>query len=634
MPILNTVTLGGKPIFDDPGFVGCNYFCSHAGASRYGVGFFVMMRSDFDALIAEIGSSSQSQTFPLIMQSEQGPGLNIQVVVAGAEPQSVVAARVDSFGNHPSDLMRVKVVDQRALMFTPIAKSYNTMSQDGGGFSWDAVHNSANCYPSTLISGFETWTWIEIIDDISPNFGDLNFPANTGPTWIPYNLTWDQIPLARLVDAIMSRLYYVVGWDIVNNKWTCNIPGVLSPGNNTIFNNAKPANIAGGVGKRNLSRAPSKLLVGFRSFNADNITDPYDTTGGYVRTKTYVENVNPQGVGPEQPLACGSAIAIWSGGAFVNDTQLQAIADDLAPRAFRAMTVPPGQYEFAGIWPFSPDGQIRGIMWVSDSEGARTVIRINNDRDFIPIDDLRRVMETWSNQLITGIGLSNVTMDAGDAERQVWGGAGNQSVLQIKSTRAYFNPTTPFYAGAARYNASIGVGGVSVLDPDSNFNPPDANMTFPATPNAIAVDVYEGGSAAAGTGVITAGSIVLGTKVGTDNETPPLPVFYFSSAPSGALFLVLLSPNATPGSQGTASTSATWAYDGFLFDGTGLQLFSNQQPAAARPFGQITQATMGWAYITTSGTIQLAEAIEPPITATCTALTASSYSALPAYLGF
>jgi len=192
----------------------------------------------------------------------------------------------------------------------------------------------------------------------------------------------------------------------------------------------------------------------------------------------------------------------------------------------------------------------------------------------------------------------------------------NQAVIQLNSPRAVWSTGV----GAGRYNGCIGTGPITAVDPNSNFVPPDAAMTFPSSPNCIAVDVYEGGSSASGTCVITANSIVLGTFIGTDNETSPqLPVYYFSSAPSGTLFKVLLTPNSsTPGTQGTATTAATWAYDLFLFDGAGLQLGVNQQPDAPRPNGQVTQATIGWAYMTQTGTIWLAEAIEPPIVATCT----------------
>lgn len=203
------------------------------------------------------------------------------------------------------------------------------------------------------------------------------------------------------------------------------------------------------------------------------------------------------------------------------------------------------------------------------------------------------------------------------------------ATLQIKSARAVWSTAK----AAGRYNATIGVGSVVALDPDSNFRPPDGNMTFPMTPNAIAIDVYEGGAAAAGTCVITALSVVIGTQVGFDNEMPPLPVFVFTSAPSGTAFKVLC--NQVSGSQGDATTKASWQYDIFLGDGTGLQLGAALPSQAQRPIGQLNKATEGWAIINPDGTISLAEAIEPPITAPCTpAAGTSGNPAGPSYMGY
>lgn len=470
MTVINSITLGSKPCFDDPSFIGCNLFASHCGAGRYGTGFVVMARADFDVLNALANSSGDPRsTFPLVMTcpSDQGPGLNIQVVLAGASPISVSVGNAQNLGNHPTDMVKVKVVDQRKLLFTPIDKRYNMMSQAGTGFSWDSDNEIPVCYPSTLQSPDTPWTWAQIVTDIGN--GCPVMPAGA-PTWVPYNLKWPQAPLARLVDDLMSRLYYVVGWDINANQWTCNVPGTMNAANTALFKQATPTNTAGGVSERNLSNAPSKFLVGFTAFNTASSADPY----AIASTKTYLETVNNQSQSPTQPLACGEAIALWDGSAFSNDTDLQAIADDLAPRAYAAMTPPPGEYEFAGIWPFSPDGAIRGVMWISDTEGARTIIRLNNDRDFKPIDDLRRVMEAWSNQLVTGIGVSNVGMDSGSGNRQIWGGvsiaplvakviSNYSSCYGVYNGKLWNPPTADTPAASTLTEADLGTQGVDCL---------------------------------------------------------------------------------------------------------------------------------------------------------------------------
>lgn len=217
---------------------------------------------------------------------------------------------------------------------------------------------------------------------------------------------------------------------------------------------------------------------------------------------------------------------------------------------------------------------------------------------------------------LAGIGVQYPLMmqDNNGPKLSVQRGVG-QAVIQLHAVRASW-PST----GAARYDGCIGTGPITAVDPDSNFQPPDADMTFPATPNCIAVDVYEGGAGASGTCVLNTGSsgaVVLGTFIGTDNKTSPQkPVFYFSSAPSATAFKVLT--NQVGGTQGDATTKASWTYDIFLWDGSGLQLGAALPSLAQRPIGQLNMATEGWAYIDSAGVIQLGEAIEPPITAPCT----------------
>lgn len=207
---------------------------------------------------------------------------------------------------------------------------------------------------------------------------------------------------------------------------------------------------------------------------------------------------------------------------------------------------------------------------------------------------------------------------------------GISTPLLIKSVNANWD----LEQGASRYNVAVGKGSVFGVDPDSNFVPPDELMTFPTDANALAVDVFEGGSAASGTCLMVVGSIVLGTLNGTDNENPALPVYYFSSAPSGTAFKVLLTQ--VGGTQGDATTRATWTYNGFIFDGSGLQLFAGLSPdATTRPIGQINKAGQGWAIISNGGAIVLAEAIEPPITGACTPVAGTGESpAGPSYVGY
>jgi hypothetical protein len=418
----------------------------HAGVSRYSIGWFVLTRKDFNDLIQGISPGNPNQVFPLVFTSNQGPGLTLQVIIAGAEPLSTSTGNAGNVGQQVTDMMRVKVIDQRALLFTPVTKSYNVMSQP---FGWDTANSQPYYYSQTFKTGTTPWTWAQIVADIT---SCPVMPAGA-PTWTPNNLLWDNVPLAQLIDNLMSRVYYVVGWDIATDTLTCNVPGTMNVANTALFNQAMATCVlAGGKGTRNLSRAPAAFKVGIQASNADSPNNPFDLSGGYTRTYTSTVTVNADSPGITQPLAVGEAIAIWSGGMWANSSDLSSIANDIAPRAYTAMTCDEAQWEFAGIWPFSPDGAIRGVKWVSDAGKAKTVIRINNDRDFMPLDDLRRVMETWSNQLLTPLGNSNVGMDSGSGARQTWANLSGAQFATLVDDMSGGNASTPTGYAAYKYN--------------------------------------------------------------------------------------------------------------------------------------------------------------------------------------
>lgn len=167
--------------------------------------------------------------------------------------------------------------------------------------------------------------------------------------------------------------------------------------------------------------------------------------------------------------------------------------------------------------------------------------------------------------------------------------------------------------GAGRYQIGVMLGSVAGLDQTTNFHGTDPGTRYPGSYNAYWTDVYEGGSGSNGTNIITVGSFIRGSFVGM--ATDGTPVFYGSSAPSGALFRVKLVQNG--GSQGTASAAATWTYDVWVFDNS-LQLLSAAPVEAPRfAIGTMTAATMGLAYLSATGAVVLAQAWEVHGTVTC-----------------
>lgn len=181
--------------------------------------------------------------------------------------------------------------------------------------------------------------------------------------------------------------------------------------------------------------------------------------------------------------------------------------------------------------------------------------------------------------------------------------------VKIISTNAYYTGGI----GAGRYAGSIGTGRVAGISKTSNFRPPDTGLTYSGTANCVLTDIYEGGSAAAGTAVIANGSIVHAFFVGYDSENPTVPVLYFSSAPTGTLFIVNLTQDG--GSDGTNTAPNTYTYTGTSLGGA--TLFKTAIQARGIPNGSMVPAPLGTAYIDLTGAIILAEAWETPNTTSC-----------------
>jgi hypothetical protein len=107
--------------------------------------------------------------------------------------------------------------------------------------------------------------------------------------------------------------------------------------------------------------------------------------------------------------------------------------------------------------------------------------------------------------------------------------------------------------------------------------------------------------------------IVQGLVVGADTATGKRIVLVAGGSPTGILFAVTLTQ--TGGSDGTTSTAATWTYTVTSLGGTSLG--TSKSPEWPRPYGKMTAATKGLAYIDTDGAVVLSVAFEKPGSGSC-----------------
>jgi hypothetical protein len=518
---LNTITLsaGGQtfPAYDPPGnpkdFAGINCFRMSTGASRYGVGCFAMLRGDYETLVDQAGTNAQAT---LAMNGSPGPGVSLTVILSMAEPLVTGVGEASS----ENDLMKITVFDRRCQNFGPVKKSYNVMSQ---GFP-QTSGGLPQCYTSTLNGGMSpptpaspAWTWAQLLNDSSA-FPTSQQPDDL-PSWNPYNLIWDNVPLNRVSDDIAARLFYVVAFDHQNctpgKNYGLNLfaPGNGFDENDDVFTSANQYIVGGGDADRNSTRLPGQIVVTFQGYNADDpTTDPF-------KQRSHEKNVTIQGGSTDIriPLHIGEQVAIYSGGAWANQSTLDSIATDMAPRAAAFIAQDFSQYEFPGIWPFKPDGNYREVIWLSEPapRGARTIIKSHNAKDWLPTDALRDPINLVSNQEVVGIGTTTATIGAGGT-KYVWSFSDSNVKVEVGSN---------IFAGF--YNSTIYTG---QLDDES-----DDNLTLPmgltsgasallivTEEDAAVVDGF--GNAPAAKQRLMSGSYEFGAYIGMSGEGTPRPM--------------------------------------------------------------------------------------------------------------
>ncbi|MDB5295846.1 MAG: hypothetical protein JWO31_1829 [Phycisphaerales bacterium] len=434
MPV-NTTTLDGKPVVDPPGPDLVNWFASSTGAGRYGHGLFLLRAEDFATM------KSKADPVKLVMRDHTGDagGLSVNVLVASALPYSPDVGS----DNTDTGVVAVRVVDLRHKQDAETTKAFNVQDAD---FGYDG---SAPKFRSGTKNGSAEWTWAQVVQD-----GLELTPLTAPPAWKPRNVVIDGWPAHRVVDWVAANLFLVAGWDYKTDKLTWHAPGVSAVATDAAL--ADAARIGGGDGYRNVARLPARFSVQFKA-NAADAAAAYSS--GHRR---YAKLVDVGGQGQTQPLHVGSYVAAYDGSTPKEQSALDAVAADLAARAYAFLSVTPGVTEYAGIVPVQPDGMVREVFWHSGGSsgpghlrGARTRVLKGVRFDWAAAANgglaefadpgLAGVAaprhEPVSDQLLVGLG--GIQSDVGPAgTRYVWGGGGGIGVKWGKLVTAWSGGNT------------------------------------------------------------------------------------------------------------------------------------------------------------------------------------------------
>lgn len=415
---MNTITLGDLPVLDrgPKGGPPTNYFRFRTGASNVGEGRFLMLRSDAATLLdASLGGPQPVQ---LVMTDQQGRKISIPVFVRAEFTSSSQISTANALlgpENTPQDIVEVAVCDSRSQSFTGVSFSVNQMVQE---FPWDANNSVPYFYHQTLnppnAANPIQWTWATMATA-------LTFPViPNAPAWNPRNLRWRSVAKPRVMDDIAARLFLIVGFDPSRNPASHDFfsPGSFHLANPALLAAATASRESGGLVTRGKFATPGVFDVSFAVDNND--ASPYSAPDRV----SYIKEITLQAGGSSQSVHVGGYLALYKNtgavaSTLVNQAELDAVAEDIAPRCQAFMNNQIAQYDFAGLWNFTVDGVIREVTWISDNEGARTLVQCDNNVDWVPLSDEGKTMFPLGNQLVIPLGSGGDDVSAGGT-RYTW----------------------------------------------------------------------------------------------------------------------------------------------------------------------------------------------------------------------
>jgi hypothetical protein len=374
---MNQILIGGVPVYEAKGTAALcpNSYDLCTGAARPGVGRFLIRRDQWERQLLSRANAVVDvvMSSPKAADGQGGNGdLTIPSVVIGIVPISSAWR-----GGDTADLVQAVVMDRRALLLQlPFAYAFNV--EDAGQYVND--QGVARYYPSTL-NGTDPWTWAQVLTAVGAEFADPAYGGTLdGLGFYPRNLIFDATNRARAIDRVAAILGMVVGYDWETNKVKLYQPTYHdgdTEGEAILA--TMQAKVGGSDGQRQSRRVPGRIRMAFPVVDLTR-SDPNVTHWHYE---------DGGGTGGTTTVNLTEYRAYYRAGACLNHSifvpplgGLAVIAAAVADNHRRRLEGQPGEYVYASLWKLKLDGYVRGIRWISDANGARTVIRVNNDEPF------------------------------------------------------------------------------------------------------------------------------------------------------------------------------------------------------------------------------------------------------------
>ena len=289
-----------------------------------------------------------------------------------------------------SDMFEVILYDKRAwLEKTFIQKRYNCQHMTAGGLVFDT---------STLKSGTDELTWVEVLADIITSVGANINISNHGTTVSavnPRNLVFDSISSGQALQVLAAHLFLIVGYNFKSNTVELYAPGQSNSTN--IENSSKYDEYiinftSGSATIRNQGFCAKDIAVVYPIVYRAGVPDSAKTQNKFY-TKTITVNAN--GVGTKV-LQIGNYLADHDGHSVTNSAELDSLASEYAGRTWTALNQDCTTYVYPCTVPFNLDGVIRSIKWTGD----KTVVQHGNELSSNPLQWINKNIEYINNSTL------------------------------------------------------------------------------------------------------------------------------------------------------------------------------------------------------------------------------------------